>query len=301
MSRYLEQYRKIYNENYREFALTLNRYSNTDVFIESYKGNFQEICKQISSLEDRGYYRFKGLRQDTDRWTENYRCFNTSGRTKGGLNFELDELMNRYLNMAINDWFSGTRDAGFLNESYDFYHFIFAYAFLKAFIDRLLSNDTSEFQKIIAKLKGKYRKLEVITDLEKYDNCTGVYILILRQYNTCYVGKSNNIRKRIKEHWSTSRGFDIKGIDTFKVGDTSEILFYKCSSYKMDEIEEKFIVNIPMQYTLNWVKGGEMSIQEESFFTFKQVGFEDVLISDLTKTEELLPAVATKFCGENYL
>ena len=30
-------------------------------------------------------------------------------------------------------------------------------------------------------------------------------------------------------------------------------------------------------------------------------GFEDMLISDLSKTEELLSAVATMFCEENYL
>lgn len=299
MSRYLERYREIYNKNYQEYELTLNRYSNTDVFIESYKGTFKEICNQISGLEHRGYYRFAGLRQDTDRWTENYRCFNTSGRVKGGLCFDLDELMNRYLNMAIDDWLSGTRNTGFLNESYDFYHFIFVYAFLKAFIDRLLSNDISEFENVIAKLKAKYKKIEVINNLDEYANKTGIYIMILEKYKTCYVGQAGDVRKRIKAHWSTVRGFEIKGIDTFKVGDTSELLFYGCTSYKMDEFEEKLIANIPMQYTLNWIKGGEMSIQEGTFFPYKPGGFEDVLIDDVNRAEEIMPDVIKLFCEDS--
>ena len=109
MSRYLERYREIYNKNYHEYELMLNRYSNSDIFIESYKGTFKEICNQISRLEHRGYYRFAELRQDIGRWTENYRCFNTSGRAKGSLHFVLGELMNRYLNMAIDDFFRNKR------------------------------------------------------------------------------------------------------------------------------------------------------------------------------------------------
>ena len=193
--------------------------------------------------------------------------------------------------------FFGTRDTGFLNESYDFYHFIFVYAFLKAFIDRLLSNDTFEFEKVIGKLKAKYKKIEVINNLDEYANKMGIYIMILKKYNTCYIGQARDVRKRIKEHWATSRAFDVKGIDTFKVGDTSEILYYSCTSSKIDEVEEKIIANIPMQYTLNWVKGGEVFLQKETFFSYRPGGFEDVLISDLSKTEELLPAVFEMFRG----
>ena len=37
----------------------------------------------------------------------------------------------------------------------------------------------------------------------------------------------------------------------------------------MNDIEQRIIANIPMQYTLNWLKGGGMVIQEGAFFPYK--------------------------------
>lgn len=299
MSRYLEYYRKIYNENYKSYELVVNHYSKSDRFIESYNGTFKDICKKIAVLDQPGYFRFAGLRQETIMGEVSYKCFNTSGRAKGGLSFDIDELMNRYLNRAIDDYIAGTRNAGFINEAYDFYHFIFVYAFLESFVERLLSNDDSVLDDIIDNLKKRYKKISVVTDLDMYANKTGIYILILRKYKCCYVGQATDIRKRIKEHWSALRGFDIKGIDTFKVGDTSEILFYECAESKLDEMEQKIIWNIPIQYTLNWNEGGKMEIRDDIFFPYKDANFEDILIADLNRAKELLPGVVKKFYGEN--
>ena len=288
----------MYNENYKSYELVVNRYSNFDTFIESYKGTFKDICKKIAGLDQRGYFRFASLKQNTNMGEVNYKCFNTAGRSKGCLNFDIDELMNRYLNMAIDDYITGTRNAGFINEAYEFYHFIFVYAFLEAFIERLLSNDDSVLDSIIDNLKKRYKKISVVADLDVYAHKTGIYILILKKYKSCYVGQSTDIRKRIKQHWSANRGFDIKGIDTFKVGDTSEILFYECAESKLDEMEQKIICNIPIQYTLNWNEGGKMEIRDDTFFPYKYAIFEDILIADLNRAKELLPGVVKKFYGE---
>ncbi|SEA88804.1 GIY-YIG catalytic domain-containing protein [Pseudobutyrivibrio sp. ACV-2] len=295
MSRYLDYYFMTYKENYKDYKLPLKRYYYDDLLSENFYGTFKEICERVKGSEDRGYFRFAGLSQNTIKGSEKYDFFNVHGRAKGGCYFDLDELMNRYLNKVMDVYMYGN-PLIYRIDPYNFYHFIFTYAYQTAFINRLLSNDAAEFDNAIDKLQIKYKKIQKISNLDEVKGKKGIYILILKKYKVCYVGQTtNDFRRRIMEHWSADRAFDIQGIDTFKVGDTSDILIYECPVSKLNDMEQKIIASLPAQFTLNWVKGGEFTIQKETLFPFKEGGMEDILINDIKTAAGLLSYAEKKF------
>ena len=104
-------------------------------------------------------------------------------------------------------------------------------------------------------------------DLKEVNNVEGIYILVLDEYKQVYIGISNNIKKRILQHWSDKKDFDrllfgdkeksILSIDSFGALDTTRI-FYKEFSY-FDDIysaEYNVVAKFKDKYKLNRVDGG---------------------------------------------
>ena len=53
-----------------------------------------------------------------------------------------------------------------------------------------------DFEKVIKKLKKKFKKLVETTDLSIYGKKEGIYILILDDYKQMYVGQTSDIKKK---------------------------------------------------------------------------------------------------------
>lgn len=122
-----------------------------------------------------------------------------------------------------------------------------------------------DFEKIINKLKRKFKKLIEITDLTDYKEKSGIYILILDDYKQMYIGQTEDINKRITQHWRKRKEFDrlifgsketsILSIDSFGALDTTRILVYETKSHL--KLEEEIVDFVPKEYLLNRTKGGD--------------------------------------------
>ena len=113
----------------------------------------------------------------------------------------------------------------------------------------------------------KKNKFKQVFDLSELKDVIGVYIIVLDRYKQVYIGISNNIKRRILNHWSKKKDFDrliygskdnsVISIDSFGALDTTRV-FYKESKWHQDsnELEEKYVNSFEKQYLINRVSGG---------------------------------------------
>lgn len=132
------------------------------------------------------------------------------------------------------------------------------------FFERL---NHSKFEDEIGKFLKETKFFE-ITDLTKY-SCTGYYVMILDKYCQVYIGTSQDIKKRIRQHWSGGKmRFDrlICGlttssklsIDSFRVLDTTRILVYPTNDIYCQE--DKFLNHFSNEFLCNRTGGGIMEL-----------------------------------------
>ena len=74
-----------------------------------------------------------------------------------------------------------------------------------------------------SKMSFSHENLKQIEDLNVLNGKQGVYLLVLDRYRACYVGQSDDMRRRIMRHWSRNDYFTGSGIDMFKAHDTTRI------------------------------------------------------------------------------
>lgn len=89
-------------------------------------------------------------------------------------------------------------------------------------------------------------------------------MMILDEYKLVYIGKSDNIKKRIQQHWSATKSFDCTlfpmyavttscfSIDFFRALDTTRILIWERNL--SDMVEQKLIDDLPkkIHYQSHW-------------------------------------------------
>lgn len=96
---------------------------------------------------------------------------------------------------------------------------------------------TTEFQNELAKFLKKYKNFKEIFNLNECKD-VGFYLMVLDEYKQIYIGVSDNIKKRIIEHWRKKPHCLIFGnketsklyIDSFKALDTTRIYIYEDKS-----------------------------------------------------------------------
>lgn len=95
-----------------------------------------------------------------------------------------------------------------------------------------------------------FRKVENLDDFKGY---AGIYILCFPSVNGFYVGKSQNIARRIPQHFSTPRTeFD----RSFSFDEIDSIYVLHCDRDLLDMAEVDCIASIPKEYLLNRMAGG---------------------------------------------
>ena len=129
--------------------------------------------------------------------------------------------------------------------------------------------DHVKFDAEIEHFLNKTRFFE-ITDLSEY-SCPGYYVMILDKYCQLYIGTSQDIKRRIRQHWSGGKiRFDrlIFGqvsnsklsIDSFRALDTTRILVYPIDNiYKQ---EDDFINCFSNEFVCNRLGGGSIADME---------------------------------------
>jgi len=113
----------------------------------------------------------------------------------------------------------------------------------------------------------KKTKFKQIADLR--DCCySGYYVMILDNYCQIYIGTSNNIKERIKQHWSGGKirldrlvcgsvNTSKLSIDSFRSLDTTRILVYKTK--RTYSSEDEYIQYFSKDFRCNRVCGGLFS------------------------------------------
>lgn len=158
---------------------------------------------------------------------------------------------------------------------------IAAYANFDLNMRYFASLDRDEFSKVIEKFLKKQKRFVAVTDLNVYEGVEGYYIMVLDQYCQVYIGTSNNIKRRILQHWSKVMPFDrlvFGSIDTsrlsinsFRALDTTRLYAFRTSN--LFKVEEKIIGLIPEKFICNRTIGG-----------FLQGGLQEAIANRRTRT-----------------
>lgn len=146
------------------------------------------------------------------------------------------------------------------------------------YFESLDYNDFDKKLELFVK-KNKFIEANNLDDLV----ISGIYILVLDKYKQVYIGKSDNIRKRILKHWSGKKEFDrlifgrvedsIISIDSFGALDTTRIFYKKINScFELYSSEEKYVNKFNKKYLLNRVGGGINAEDDEQLRNLKLIG-----------------------------
>ena len=237
---------KEYNKN---FPMTINQYDANDNLVRMHTGTFRQILSRIKNY-DNYYYRITSLNTDTLRNKVKGRHFNVAVACVGGLSLTIEDYINNHLNRTIQDYKKGK------DNSYDFWHILNRYIFV---LDRLLQLEQNKEEIIeneINSLLSMYDFKQVL-DLNEMHNVSGIYMLVLDSYNTCYIGQaSKSIKTRIMRHWSRNDYFTGNGIDLFRAYDTTRIFVLPCNEKSLNKYEHEIIEKTKPDYVLNTFAGG---------------------------------------------
>lgn len=131
----------------------------------------------------------------------------------------------------------------------------------------LLNHD--EFNMEITKFLKSNECFVEVFDLNLYDEKSGYYIMILDEYCQLYIGTTDNIKKRIRQHWNKSKSFDrllfpmgavdtsVFSIESFRAFDTTRILAY--TTKRTFDLEDKFMNQFSSKYVCNRLGGGKIT------------------------------------------
>ncbi len=138
--------------------------------------------------------------------------------------------------------------------------------------------DKNHFDLSLETFLARYKRFVEVTNLNDFAEVEGYYIMILDEYKQAYIGKTENIKRRIMQHWSNTKPFDrtlfpmyawdksIFSIDFFRALDTTRIFAWK--KQISDDTESKLINNFPSQFCINRI-GGDITSAIQAIVTIK--------------------------------
>ena len=125
-----------------------------------------------------------------------------------------------------------------------------------------------EYNDMIENLVNETSFVE-IANLQEYAEVSGLYAMIIGEYCQIYIGKADNIKKRILRHWSQTMPLDRLifgdtersriGIDSFRALDTTKILVYPLSLDEAAVLEKEYIEKISDKFLINRTIGGDIT------------------------------------------
>lgn len=131
----------------------------------------------------------------------------------------------------------------------------------------LLSRD--EFNNEIRNFLSTNNSFIEVFDLNLYDQKSGYYLMVLDEYCQLYIGTTDDIKKRIKQHWTKTKSFDrllfpmgnvnssILSIDSFRALDTTRIFAYTVNeTYRK---EDHFLNHFSPKFICNRLAGGKIT------------------------------------------
>ena len=125
--------------------------------------------------------------------------------------------------------------------------------------------DKDAFDAALLSFLSKYNQFAEVANLNDFAGVEGFYIMVLDEYKQVYIGKTEDLKKRIMTHWSNTKPFDRTlfpmyawnkstfSIDFFRALDTTRIYVWK--KRMSDGIEAELIKNFPSHFCTNRIGG----------------------------------------------
>lgn len=139
--------------------------------------------------------------------------------------------------------------------------------------------DKTAFDLALSKFFSKYKRFVEVANLNDFSGVEGFYVMVLDEYRQAYIGKTEDIKKRIMQHWSKTKPFDRTlfpmyawkestfSIDFFRALDTTRIYVWKKKiSYGL---EAELVKNFPYQFLSNRV-GGDITNASQAITTMNK-------------------------------
>lgn len=125
-----------------------------------------------------------------------------------------------------------------------------------------------EFEQEIANFLLKNKGFVEVRDLKEWQGVGGYYLMVLDKYCQVYVGTTDDIKRRIQQHWAKSKNFDrllfpiyaveksVLSIDSFRALDTTRIFAQKTKNTYSKE--DNFINTFSEKFVANRIGGGKL-------------------------------------------
>lgn len=125
--------------------------------------------------------------------------------------------------------------------------------------------DPAQFETALQEVLATDERFAPIESLRDWNEVSGVYVMVFDAYRQFYIGKSDDIRKRVRSHWAGRKGFDrllfgspyssIFPVDELRALDTTRI--YAVRSSDPFYLEERVERAADARFCLNRIGGGE--------------------------------------------
>lgn len=129
------------------------------------------------------------------------------------------------------------------------------------------SLNVEEFEEALGHVLAKGRTFKPVQSLKDWDGVAGAYVMVFDEYRQFYVGKADDIRRRIKQHWGARKHFDrliygtkydsIFPADELRALDTTRI--FAARSRNPFAVEQRAEKAADQRFCLNRMNGGSPS------------------------------------------
>lgn len=247
-----------------DIEMTISQFDYHDCEISRYTGTFTTIFDNIPNF-GKYYYRVTALGRSDSQKRVSGEHFGIKTTSIGGLKLSEESYLNSYLNYIVYEYAKQKERDSQIPIDCNF-SFVLIHDFW--FIDRMRTVKQNSFEGFNAALDSfinKYSEFQKLENLNNVKGKNGIYLLVLDEYNVCYLGQSNDLRKRIMRHWSRNDYFSGTGLDMFKAKDTTRIYVALTESkHKTNALEHRVIRDMPSRYTLNCLAGGDIDYLENN-------------------------------------
>lgn len=171
----------------RKYIGKIYQYDSRDNFVAEFEGELENIFKNMEN-GDKYYYRFPCFADVGKRTREKYKHFGVNVIDVNGKEYSPEELVNRSLNHHIQKYYRRKR----LHKTYhlNFENHLFIYAWQLEMNELLAGNIKEEFNSKLDAFLDRHKEFVQISDLNPYKTVIGLYLVVLDEYNVCYIGQT---------------------------------------------------------------------------------------------------------------
>lgn len=139
--------------------------------------------------------------------------------------------------------------------------------------------DKIAFGEALTSFLSQYKRFVEVSNLNDFAGVEGFYIMVLDEYKQVYIGKTEDIKKRIMHHWSKTKPFDRTlfpmyawststfSIDFFRALDTTRIYAWKKKI--TNGVEAELIRTFPAEFRTNRI-GGDITTALQAIITLNE-------------------------------